>query len=309
MINTVQGSGGVAVGVDGSDTGYAAVSFAAGEAERLGVHLDLIHVLPASIPVDPEFLSHVADPSLQSYGCEILERARKTALETRPAVEIESHLLSGSRTQQLLEISKGAKLVVLGNRSPKALGRIWTGGTVTGVSGGSACPVVAVPVAWEPAEVHGRIAVAVKTPGEAGGLFESALRLAHDLGSELVVLHAWRLEGVYDDIVADRTVAERWQRNQTALIERDLAGPRERFPDVPVRVYVRHEDPAHAIVRVTGGVDRLLLQRPPSGRLVNHLGRVARAVLRETHCPAVVLPDHPAARALVRDERVEALVP
>ena len=299
----------MAVGVDGSETGYAAVSFAAGEAARLGARLDLVHVLPASIPVDSAFLAHLPDSSLQSYGVEILERARKTALEVRPALEIETHLLSGSRTQQLLEFGESARLIVLGNSSPKAFDRIWTGGTVTGVSSGSACPVVVVPVTWEPAVVRGRIAVAVKTPGDAAELFDTAFPLAHDLGSGLVVIHAWRLEGAYDDIVADRTVAERWQREQTALIERDLAGPRERFPDVPVRVYIRHEDPAHAIVRVTGGADRLLLQRPTSGRLLHHLGRVARAVLREAHCPAVVLPDHPAAHALVRDERTEALVP
>jgi len=298
----------VAVGVDGSDTGYAATSFGAREAERLGVRLDLVHVLPASVPVDSDFLSTVPDSSLQSYGVEILERARKIAHETRPAVEIETLLRSGDRTQELLKFGEHARLVVLGNRSSRSFDRIWTGGTVTRVSNESSCPVVVVPAAWETAVTHSRIAVAVKTPGDARELFDAAFPLAHELGSDLVILHAWRLEGVYDDIIADRTVADRWQRNQTALIERDLAGPRERFPDVSVRVYVRHEGPAHAIVRVTGGVDRLLLQRPPSGRLGHHLGRITRAVLRDAHSPVVVVPDHPRAHALVADDHVEALV-
>ena len=300
--------GGVAVGVDGSETGYAATSFGAREADRLGVRLDLVHVLPASIPVDPAFLSTAPQSSLQSYGVEILERARKIAHEARPAVEIETHLRSGNRTQELLELGEHTRLVVLGNRSPRSFDRIWTGGTVTGVSSSSACPVVVVPAAWETALTHGRIAVAVKTPGDARDLFDAAFPLAHELRSELVVLHAWRLEGIYDDIIADRTVADRWQRSQTALVERDLAGPREQFPDVAVRVYVRHEDPAHAIVRVTGGVDRLLLQRPPSGRLVHHLGRITRAVLRDAHSPVVVVPDHPRVQALVAGEHTEALV-
>jgi len=308
MNNQSQVSGGVVVGVDGSETGYAATSFGAREADRLGARLDLVHVLPASIPVDPGFLSTVPDSSLQSYGVEILERARKVAHEARPAVAIETHLRSGNRTQELLEFAQHTRLIVLGNRSPRSFDRIWTGGTVTGVSSGSACPVVVVPEAWETAVTHGRIAVAVKTPGDASELFDAAFPLAHELGSDLVVLHAWRLEGVYDDIIADRTLVDRWQRDQMALIERDLAGPRGRFPDVAVRVYVRHEGPAHAIVRVTGGVDRLLLQRPPSGRRGHQLGRITRAVLRDAHSPVVVVPDHPRVHALVADEHVEALV-
>lgn len=308
MSNTSQGPGGVVVGVDGSETGHAAVSFGAGEADRLGVPLDLVHVLPGSIPVDPEFLAHVPGPSLQAYGVEILERARRSALEARPALEIETHLRSGNRTHQLVEHANAARLVVLGNRSSRSLDRIWTGGTVLGVSGSSTCPVVVVPETWAPAAAHGRIAVAVKTPGDARGLLDAGMSLADELGTDLVVLHAWRLDGVYDDIIADRALVDRWQRSRTTLVERELSGLRDRFPDVPVRVYVRHEDPAHAIVRVTGGVDRLLLQRPPTGHSGRHLGRVARAVLREAHCPIVVLPDRPAADALVSRKQAAALV-
>jgi nucleotide-binding universal stress UspA family protein len=52
---------------------------------------------------------------------------------------------------------------------------------------------------------------------------------------------------------------------------------------------VRHEEPAHALVRASRGADRLLLARPHRRR-THHLGRVARAVLRDACCPVEVVP-------------------
>jgi nucleotide-binding universal stress UspA family protein len=298
---------GVVVGVDGSEHGEAAARYGAVEADRLGTTLDLVHVLPASIPLAPETDPIVSEPilsepilsepivseaSLQSYGTEILERAQKSALEVRPGVQVLTHLRSGNRAHELLGCAERAALLVLGNRSPKTFDRIWTGGTVTAVAAGAVCPVVVVPAEWQQDVVRGRVAVGVDTPGEAHDLLEMAFKTARDLHADLVVLHAWRLEGVYDDIIADRTSAERWQHHQTELIERDLAEFRERYPDVPIRIYVRHEDPAHALVRVTGGVDRLVLQRLATARPLHHLGRVGRAVLRDSRCPVVIQPSH-----------------
>jgi nucleotide-binding universal stress UspA family protein len=308
MNNELQQPGGVVVGVDGSEQGYTAARYGAVEAHRLGALLELVHVLPASIPVVPEHEHVVSSASLQVYGRDILERARTAALETRPDVDVETLLRSGNRTRVLLACADGASVLVLGNRSPRTLDRIWTGGTVTGVASAATCPVAVVPAEWQADLVHGRIAVGVRSPGNGSQVCDAALAMAHELGADLVVLHAWRLEGVYDDIIADRTGAERWQQSQAQLIERDLVDLRERYPDVPIRVYVRHEEPAHALVRVTGGVDRLLLQRPTPGRPHQHLGRVGRAVLRDSRCPVVVVPDHWGAHAPAPDDPVEALV-
>lgn len=298
---------GVVVGVDGSEHGYAAARYGATEAHRLGVSLDLVHVLPASIPVATEHEPMVSNASLQSYGTEILARAKTVALDVWPDLEVETWMRSGNRSHELLVCAEQAHLLVLGNRSPSAFDRIWTGGTVTGVSGGASCPVVVVPAEWHQDVVRGRVAVGLKTPGEGHELLEAAFAMARDLDADLVILHAWRLDGVYDDIIADRTRADRWKQAQTKLIERDLEDLRERFPDVPFRIYVRHEDPAHALVRVTGGVDRLLVHRPPSGRLRHDLGRVGRALLRDAHCPVEVVPERHGTHPLVSDVPLQAV--
>jgi nucleotide-binding universal stress UspA family protein len=308
--------GSVVVGVEGSEQGYAVVRFAAAEARRVEASLDLVHVLPGYVSAPPmttmtPLMPILPDVSFESYAAEILERARETALDEVSSLQVETHLCAGTRVSQLLTFAEGARTVVLGSRSPDGFDRVWTGGTVTGVASRAACPVIVVPADHEPDEVHGRIVAGVKTPGHTAELFDAAFPLADARGAELVVVHAWRLPGVYDDIIAGRTVADLWQREQTELIEKELTQYRAAFPRVVVRVYVRHEEPAHALVRATRGADRLLVMRPTHIGPVHHLGRIARAVFRDGRCPIEVVPARTSAEPSepASGARVAELVP
>jgi nucleotide-binding universal stress UspA family protein len=309
MTDKCQSSRRVVVGVDGSEHGYGAARYAAAEAARSGARLELVHVLPGRLPAAPFMMPMVPDSSFESFGAEILQRGRQVAQDEAPGVEVETHLRIGGRIQELLAYGEGASLLVLGSRSPRSLDRLWTGGTVTSVTAASSCPVVVVPADRESVAARGRVVVGVKSPEGADELLEAGFALADDLHDDLVLLHAWRLDGVYDDIVAGRTVSERWQHEQGELIEKAIVDQRAAFPEVRVRVYVRHEDPAHALVRASSGADRLLLLGPRAGRWTHHLGRVARAVIRDARCPVEVLPDHHVAGVDVSRGRVDVLVP
>jgi len=210
MNNMCSSLGGVIVAVDGTEHGYAAVRYAASEARRLGVRLDIVHVLPGYLPVAPMRMPVAPDAWFESYGAQILARAKEAALVAVPGLEVGTHLREGGRTQQLLAFAEHARPIVLGSRSPRSLDRLWTGGTVTGVAGRAGCPGVVVPADRDPGEVHGRIAIGLRAPGQAGELFDAGFQIADELDVELVVLHAWRLGGVYDDIIAHQTETERW---------------------------------------------------------------------------------------------------
>ncbi len=291
MNSTMNRLGGVVVAIDDSDQGCAVVRYAAVEAERLGVALDIVHILPGRLPVAPMRMSLVPDAEFESYGARILSRAKEAALGAVATLEVRTHLRVGDRIQQLVAVAEHARLFVLGNPSPKTLDRLWTGGTVTAVAGRAACPVIVVPAEPDPGEAHRRVAIGWKSPGQASELFETGFQLAAAMRAELVVLHAWRLEGRYDDIIAHRAETQEWQREQTDLIEQELTPYRAAFPDVPVRVFVRHEEPAHALARVARGADRLLISRRPLHHAPGRgVGKVGRALLREAHCPIEVLP-------------------
>jgi hypothetical protein len=135
-----------------------------------------------------------------------------------------------------------------------------------------------------------RIAVAFKSAEHSGELFEAAFRDADELGAELYVVHAWKLPGVYDDIVARRVSEATSNREQKAAI-RDLLSPwQESYPKVPVRIQVVHEYPVRALIEASREADRLVLVKPLHGGSVHHLGRTARGALRFAECPVHVVP-------------------
>ncbi len=73
-----------------------------------------------------------------------------------------------------------------------------------------------------------------------------------------------------------------------------LADYREAFPSVRVRVFVRHgEDRLGPWFVRLAGADRLLILRPAHGGTFHHLGRTARAELRDARRPVEVLAPLP----------------
>jgi hypothetical protein len=132
-----------------------------------------------------------------------------------------------------------------------------------------------------------------KSARHSAELFEAGFRAADELDAELVVFHAWKLAGRYDDIVARRVNESASNRDLKSAI-RDLVAPwQESYPRVPVRIKVEHEYPVHAITEATRDADRLVLVKPLHGSVVHHLGRTARGVLRFAQCPVEVVPAKP----------------
>ena len=151
--------------------------------------------------------------------------------------------------QALAGSSDEAALVVLGAERRSFAGRVWTGDIVAGVAARAACPVVVVPPEWEPTHDHGRVVVGVKDTETqpTSSLPGWPWRTSSD--AELVVMHAWKAPSGYDDIIGNRTEADEYGRQQTALLDRLVQAGREEHPDVAVRVEVLHAQAAHALVR------------------------------------------------------------
>lgn len=288
--HTAAAAGSIVVGADGSERGAVGVRWAAQEAHRTGVPLYVVSVVPTFSPSGP--LLVVPESDLRGHGNRVVDDSVKAAREAFPDLDVRGTVVSGHRVSELVRFSRPASLLVLGARHLSLTEHVWTGATVTGAVSRASCPVLVVPAAWELTDpVVGDVVVGFKQPRHADELLSAAFACAADLGVGLQVLHVWRLDGVYDDMIAEHHDEEvEWAREERGVIERQLRDLRESDPDVSVKVRVIHNRPAKALVEASTHAQRLFIGKPAHGGNVHHLGRTARGVLRGSACPVQVLP-------------------
>jgi nucleotide-binding universal stress UspA family protein len=277
--------------VDGTEEGYAAVSFAARKALRLGLELRLAHVMPASLPVGPLLMG--TDRGLGSYASETLASAARVAADVAPELAISTHLLMGGRVSEIVDLAEHAHFIAVGRRHSSALDRAWSGGTLDGIASRATCSVYVVPDVGLVEHRPARVVIGYKSSAHSAELFQAGFRAAEDLGAEIEVVHAWKLPSGYDDIIARRVSEATLNREQKFAIRELLAPWQEAYLNVPVRIRVVHEYPVRALVEASRDADRLVVVKPLHGGLIHHLGRTARAVLRFAQCPVEVVPARP----------------
>jgi nucleotide-binding universal stress UspA family protein len=279
----------VLVGVDGSAGSDQAVRYAVVEAGRRGVGLRLVHVSPDYAPTTP-MLPMIRD-DFEQVGQRLLRAATALVAEVCPDCEVVVVLRTGPTVATLLDEAEGAGLLVLGREHRPRAEAVFTGSTTVGAAGRADCPVVCVPPARAPEVARGRVVVGVRSAAHSTELLGHAFAAAQSRGARLVVLHAWKLPGSYDDIIEARTHADEHVREMEEAIDPLLEVYRRGQPDVEVDLSVVHEQPARALLRAAEGADLLVLGRRAHGLpLVSHLGGTARTLLREAACPVEVVP-------------------
>ena len=113
----------------------------------------------------------------------------------------------------------------------------------------------------------------------------------------------------YDNAVAERLPTPDWVVDEGRAIEGMLIDLRLAYPTVPVRVDLVHGQSGYTLVEASRDTDLLVISRPVHGGFVHHLGATARAVIREAHCPVLVVPPGDARAAGDRVDTVAAVVP
>jgi nucleotide-binding universal stress UspA family protein len=280
----------IVVGTDGSADGDRAIEYAVIEALRSHRRVRVVHVVPEAVPLTPMLPMFGAD-SLRAVGSQILTHAAARIDElSEGRVDAETVLAHGPRTTALLAHTYDAALVVLGRRS-STLARIRTGSTTSVAASRADCPVIVVPEEWSPSQRRGHVVAAVDgTPGNTDVVRE-ALAAAHERGTDLVVVHAWRPVAPYDIALGGTGTSEAWQRQTEPVVWAMVAGLRADYPDVEVRVDLRYQSPADALVAAGQDADLLVMGRRGEGAMFGTaLGSKARAVLRSGVCPVEVVP-------------------
>ena len=284
-------AGRVVVATSGSAASRSAITYAAREAAARGLPLEIVHVIPSTMPVGP--YGGAPDTVVRKAGREVLDHGEELARRTEPHVLVVTTLVTGSRVDALVHHAEGADLLVVGAPPHDLLERLWTGSTVTGTAARATCPVAIVPP--RPTDVPAppptrSVLVGLKSSRRAGYLLSTAFAVAAQRQAELRIVHAWHLTSPYDEAVSEREPTPDRVTEEGRAIEGQLIDLRMAYPDVQVSVDLVHGQAAYTLVTASRDADVLLISRPAHGGFVHYLGATARAVIREAVCPVLVVP-------------------
>ncbi|MCC8242895.1 universal stress protein [Saccharothrix luteola] len=285
----------VVVGVDGSSSALDAVRWAAREAARRRTAVQLISAFGW---FDAK---HVGDLGLGGgYRAAMVRSTRdavsaaaEAAAEAAPGVVITEHVLDGFPVPRLVEASRHAGLVVIGDRGLGGFTSLLVGSVAIGLTTRAECPVVVV--RGDRSSDAGPVVVGVDGSQISEGALAFAFEAADTRSVPLIAVHAWT-DSVIEAAMVPLVDWDAVETDERSLLAERLAGWGEKYPDVVVRRVVVRDRPAHALIEQAIGTAAQLVVVGSHGRgsaagLV--LGSAGHAVLHHSPCPVAVVRLNP----------------
>jgi nucleotide-binding universal stress UspA family protein len=263
---------GVVVGVNGTSAGLAAVRLAARESVARGQPLRVVHAF--AWPGYDVPTGGVPYEELRGRAAEVLARAVTTATRSAPAARVNGYLVDGLPSRVLLQQSRTATLLVLGDDDPGAVVRLPTDSVLVQVVARSRCPVL---VARGVGRSEGPVVVGVDGSPAGDLALRVAVEEAERRHASLEVVHVWEPKGEGEPEPDEEAAAQ-------AVLDAAVAGT----GSADVRVRLVRGDPAGELIAASGRA-RLLVVGPigTDGRFGGQFGAVAQTVLRRGACPIV----------------------
>jgi nucleotide-binding universal stress UspA family protein len=283
----------IVVAVDGSSPSHAAVRWATREALLQKIPLKLVHIVPApSVTRSLMPVPVAAEQWQDTRAHQIVEDAanlvRSTAAAAGAAVDIAGvEIYSSTAISTLIDLSKYATMIVVGNRGHGALRRGLLGSVSTGLVYGTHCPV-AVIHEGDPPAADAPVVVGIDGSPSSDLAAGIAFGEAAGRGVELVAVHAWSDVDLMDDPEVDwDTVAQ----GKVKLLDKRLSGGRERYPDVTVRrVVVRNQPAIHLADEAEKAQLLVVGSRGRGGFSGLLLGSVSSMLMHYVKIPLIVVP-------------------
>ena len=292
----------IVAGVDGSAAAHCAARWAARDAERRNATLRLVHAVlppPTGGYLEPTLSPTLVTERLRTTANVLLQAAADLLSEDHPDLRIETGVQVGSPTRVLLDQSRAATVatVVGADGAGRLAGAFF--GSVTGrlAAHGGGCIVVARPEPHQPVEVPGVVAVGVDGSPHARAAVGFAYEEAALRGATLLAIHTWNdkpLNHALGDYPLDIN-ADGIDDREHRLLESELAGWEQKYPDVPVRMRVLRGRPAPNLLRYTtpSGTHPTQLivvgSRGRGGFAGLLLGSTSQAVMTHTGCSVAIV--------------------
>lgn len=282
----------ITVGLDGTPESLAAARWGAGEADRRGFTLRLLH---AWTLLSPD-ATGVPSKKDQNYWANRIVHDAHTELHKRhPDLPIIEDLVADDAAPALLRAAAQSQMAVLGSRRLGPAQRFFLGDISMDVVSRAERPVVLVRKGMNDdasAAHEGGVVVALGLGGSCDDVLDFAFAAAAAGGVPLRAVHGLSLPvQAYAPWGVDPDAAEEIRQGAAEELDRALRPWREKFPGVRVIDEVRLESPAHAAVRRAEGADLLVVgRRKHRGALAPRLGPVAHSAMHHAACPLAVVP-------------------
>ncbi|MET8428487.1 universal stress protein [Nocardia sp. NPDC004860] len=282
----------IVVGVDGSAVSYQAVAWGSLDAARHGAPLHIVTSICAPTGLPPTAVLDTPDiASLELDGERIVGEATRIASETLlgEGVEMSSEVTEEPIISRLIDLSRDARMVVLGSRGLGALRRGLLGSVATAVTHHAHCPVAVIHTTAAADPVSARQPVLVGVDGTPSSV--AALELAFEEASlrktGLTALHAWSdVSGPYLPMSGWETIEEQ----ERATFAEEMAGYAERYPDVPVRRILVKDRPVRSLLDEAEHSQLVVVGSHGRGGFTGMLlGSTSNALLHSVDCPIVIV--------------------
>ncbi|MFE6052626.1 universal stress protein [Kitasatospora sp. NPDC056446] len=278
-------TGPVVVGFDGSPESLAATEWAAREALRRALPLELLRAWPwpKRDVVGSDQTYHRALAGLTGRADELRALA--------PGVAVSASPVSGEPAEALEAAAQRAAVLVLGSRGLGTLRGFLVGSVSQEVLRRAGCPVVLVRAGRE--EPDGPVTVGLDLARPADPVLAFAFEAAALRSAPLRVVHVWAppagsehmsygaIGGLEREVSAD----------ERADLTEALESWRARHPGVDVTADLVRGKAAVELVDAASTARLLVVgRRRHRAPLRHHLGPVAHAAIHHAHCPVAVVP-------------------
>ena len=272
----------IVVGIDGSDSGWRALEWAADVAEHSGRALRVVHVGDTDVPTQ-----EAVDP--RSYGNAVLSEAIATLAENHDRLSAEAELHDGIAAEVLIDISRTAEFLVVG-RGRRGLPGVLLGTVAHRVLAHAHCPTAVVGAHDQVTSNRIVVGVSDSAGGATALLFAAAEAVRRD--AELVAVRAWSAREWRLTAAAALPISspDIWESQERTVLEDCVSDIRDLYPELKVRTVLSCTPPEMALEREAAGAVMLVLgcRRDDDSRLPR-LGPISSWAAHHFDCPVVVV--------------------
>ncbi|WP_431236780.1 universal stress protein [Mycolicibacterium aichiense] len=274
----------IVVGVDGSRGAVRAALWAIDEAVSRDIPLRLVYAIhpPGADPVDPQ------EEARLLAGAEFAVRSAADAVEaTGRQVKLEVEILQGRPIATLVDASRVAAMICVGEVGLKHFDADRIGSTATALVTAAHCPV---------AIVRGEDRIAGHDPGwvvveldespDSAAVLQFGVAEARLRGAPLRVLGSWQSR--YTDVHDSHAVSD-GNRMVRAQLDRRLSHWKNQYPDLDARPVAIHGSVLNYLAKQAGSIQLVVVGARNARGIEELLGPTGSAALHNTDCSVLVV--------------------